>query len=279
MAPNSTAPGWITNIPYATNNSLQTYDVFECAPSTEAPSTKESWWIVYIHGGFFRDPLVNSTSLQAAVSLLVSDEYIRMRIQGYASLNYRLSPHSRHPGLSEQSPSHQRVAVWPQHLLDVLAGLRELQSKYGFGSNYILAGHSVGATMAILAALQAKEHGVIAPKVILGISGIYNFPLLHKWHPEYEALTFNAMQKGEDIAASPTSYSAQDFHDCGIEKVVLAHSRDVGLVPWNQVTSMETVLMDQHPTYVRVVEIFGKHNVIWANGEALATALKESVPN
>lgn len=44
--------------------------------------------------------------------------------------------------------------------------LKHLQSQYGFGSNYVLAGHSVGATLAFLATLQCSDNNIPPPRTL-----------------------------------------------------------------------------------------------------------------
>ncbi|KAI1625505.1 Alpha/Beta hydrolase protein [Exophiala viscosa] len=269
MASATTTPGQlITKIPYGSDNFLQTYDVYV----DDRPShPTEEYWIVYIHGGFFRDALVDSTSFHPAVSLLTAAE--KTSVRGYASINYRLSPSTKKPQDRSETPSFElRGAVWPEHFDDVCAGIRHLQSTYSFGSNYVLAGHSVGATLALLAAVDT-DHGIVPPKAVLGLSGIYDFPLLHKSHPEYEALTFNAMPRGDEVAASPVAYEAQAYKAAGVCRVLLAHSHDDGLVPWNQVDAMTEKLAPAGEGYVRVLELFGKHNDIWADGKEVSRAV------
>jgi acetyl esterase/lipase len=263
---------WTTKIAYSDDNFLQTYDVF--LSTTVAPSSK-ILWIVYIHGGFFRDSLVDSESFQMAVSLLGKTP--PSSTLNYASINYRLSPSTKHPQDSSTPSFEQRTAKWPQHLEDVCEAIQQLQSRHSFGANYVLAGHSVGATLAMLAALKSKDNGFVAPTAVLGLSGIYDFGQLHKDHPEYEALTFNALQRGEEVYASPTNYEAEAYKTAGVTRVLLAHSHDDGLVPFNQVDRMVEVLASGGGGYAQTIELFGKHNDIWANGVELERAIRNIV--
>jgi pimeloyl-ACP methyl ester carboxylesterase len=153
-------------------------------------------------------------------------------ISGYASINYRLSPHpQKSPQNPHTTPAYElRNAKWPDHLHDVLAGIAHLQQKYAFGERYLLVGHSIGATMALLSTLAAASarsfttstgtgtttttttaHGdgdrtqqtpppklllplpaIEPPLAVLGVSGIYDFPTLHDSFPSYVDLTRNA---------------------------------------------------------------------------------------
>ncbi|ETN39434.1 uncharacterized protein HMPREF1541_05657 [Cyphellophora europaea CBS 101466] len=273
--PKLSAGQWMTSIPYAKENFLQSYDIFPTVPKFGSPPPQ--YWVVYIHGGFYRDPLVLKESFHPTVQLLTSssNQSLQSSVAGYATLDYRLSPHTNHTQPIDTPPFAQRTAVWPQHLDDVLAAIKQLQSVHKFGSNYVLAGHSVGAQLALLAALRAEDSGFPAPKVVLGISGIYDFPLILEDHPEYSALVFNAMKEGEEIPASPAFHKAEHYEDAGVEKVVLAHSKDDGLVPWNQVEAMSKVLQqsEKGEDYVSVVELHGQHNDIWRDGKESSRAI------
>jgi acetyl esterase/lipase len=280
-----TPPGqWTTSIPYASENYLQTYDVFPTNPS-DTPSSNSKYWLIYIHGGFFRDPLVDAASYHATVSHLHSayKQQHLSNIAGYASINYRLSTHPDHPQASETPAFSRRQAAWPDHLNDVLTALAALQARYGFGSRYVLAGHSVGAQLALLASLRGaaqEEVKLQPPTLVLGMSGIYDFPLIHEDHPEYKALTFGAMREGEEVLASPARYEVSEYARAGVKGVVLAHSRDDGLVTWNQVERMAAVLGVKGSgggEFVRVLELQGEHNDIWRDGRESSRAVLEAL--
>jgi acetyl esterase/lipase len=266
-------PGeWQRHIRYGKDNVLQDYDVF--LPAKQGHPQRSSPWIIYIHGGFFRDPLVLADSFHATVDLIQASEHGK-HIAGYATLNYRLSKHVNHAQPPDTPEYDLRNASWPQHLDDVLSGIKQLQSTYKFGSDYILAGHSVGAQLALLVALKAQEHGFPAPAFVLGLSGIYDFPLIHKDFPAYKALTFNAMKEGEEVAASPVNYKVEDYKRAGVQHVMLGHSKDDGLVPWNQVDAMVEVLEKsaKGKDFVSVVELHGAHNDIWRDGKESSRAI------
>ncbi|EXJ55319.1 hypothetical protein A1O7_08246 [Cladophialophora yegresii CBS 114405] len=249
MSSSSQTPAqWVSDITYNDDDYLQTCDV--CVPSATTQAS----------GGLQIVPSRRVTAHSGA------------RV-GYASVNYRFSPSDKHPQNQSTPAFERRNAKWPEHLEDVCAAVRQLQSKYYFGTNYIIAGHSVGATLALLVALKAREFDLAPPTAVLGLSGIYDFPLLHKAHPEYEALTYNAMAREAEIASSPALHDVQAYLTAGVSHVLLAHSRDDGLVPWDQVERMEQTLKNVRPGYVQTLELFGKHNDIWADGQEVARAI------
>ncbi|KAK5554582.1 Kynurenine formamidase [Exophiala xenobiotica] len=174
----------VTRHQYGQDNILQSYDLYIPEPKLKAEPESESespgYWILYIHGGYFRDPNVTSSSFLPALSRIVASTKTKANtntneveeegkkenngieiddISGYASINYRLSPHpQKSPQNPHTTPAYElRNAKWPDHLHDVLAGIAHLQQKYAFGERYLLVGHSVGATMALLSTLAAAS--------------------------------------------------------------------------------------------------------------------------
>ncbi len=391
----------VTRHQYGQDNILQSYDLYIPEPKTEAEADADAdadaesspgYWILYIHGGYFRDRSVTSSSFLPALSRIVaSDGHEKSRvhrlghphfhlnrnhhtttrstdtntnekegvddisasISGYASINYRLSPHPKSPQDARTTPAYElRNAKWPDHMHDVLAGIAHLQQKHAFGERYLLVGHSVGATMALLSTLASarsfttastKNNGtqqrqpefespqllpcIEPPLAVLGVSGIYDFPALHDSFPSYVDLTRNAMDADDDDLASPARYTAEEYTQIWVgangfgldddddddddeavvvkkEKkktkkraVVLAHSRDDGLVDWRQVEVMKGVFcggnggdgagrqvqvqaeegQGEGRIDVKLVEIHGAHNRIWEDGTELARAIGVAV--
>ncbi|OCT49298.1 hypothetical protein CLCR_04902 [Cladophialophora carrionii] len=305
----------ITRHQYAQDNILQSYELYipEVDHKHQAEANANKYWVIYVHGGYFRDPYVSSSSFYPALGILASEHHrrhifknngppshpgdITPYIAGYATVNYRLSPH---PGKAPQDPDttpayELRNAKWPEHIYDVLAAIAHLQNKYGFGERYLLVGHSVGATMGLLSVLAAEKAPfstvsglemptIEPPMAILGVSGIYDFPLIHESVPDYVGLTRNAIHHEADVAlASPAKYTAKDYVSSwtggGKTKraLVIAHSRDDGWVDWKQPEAMENVLKSESAIDVRVSEMQGQHNDIWEKGTELARVVVEAV--
>ena len=306
----------ITKHQYAQDNILQSYELYIPRVDHKHPNDPngQKYWIIYIHGGYFRDPGVTSASFYPALDLLASGKHhqhhlnfkhgggspesadIRPHIAGYASLNYRLSPHlDKLPQDREKTPAYElRNAKWPEHMQDVLTAVAHLQGKYGFGERYLLVGHSIGATMALLSALAATKlpfsmakgvqmSKIEPPMAILGVSGIYDFPLIHKTFPAYEQMTRNAIpDDGDDALASPAMYEAKDYTEAwttGGKKraLIIAHSRDDSLVDWGQREEIEHNLKNAADIDVRLIEIKGTHNEIHEKGTELARVIVEAV--
>ncbi|CAI4210220.1 unnamed protein product [Parascedosporium putredinis] len=148
-------------------------------------------WIVFIHGGAWRDPSnTYQDFLPTIEALLSSHPMLRPAIRGFASLDYRLSSHPNHAQDPSSTPADRlRCAKHPDHIRDICLALRYLDAKFNMRDRYILVGHSVGATLAFQLlmgdqatkgftspAAQPTEAGALPlPASILGIAGIYEF--------------------------------------------------------------------------------------------------------
>lgn len=265
-------------------NVLQSYDVY--IPETvESPSTAiNKHWLVFIHGGYFRDLTVNSSSVQPAIQVLESRNATNYTdaidsVAGIASLNYRLSAF---PGVQDPAttpPNDIQNVSWPTHLDDVVAGLKDLNKKHHIDGRYVISGHSVGAQMAFLSALKTlNDSSIPKPVAILGVSGIYDFPQILETNPEYTNLTLNAIKDPALLgSASPAEYPSSLYAQLNLVAVVLAHSHDDGLVPWDQVDTMYAVIKDVAKVEAEIVTLQGAHNSIWSGGVQLATAFAETL--
>lgn len=222
-------------------------------------------------------------------------------IAGVASLNYRLSAHPDYPQDAERTPKYElRDAKHPDHIDDVLTAIGVLQKKYGFGERYLLVGHSVGATMAFQAALSQHlpwnptvavefEQKARPPIAILGVEGIYDFPLIVRSVPDevrdkYFEPTRGAFGKNESVwlEASPAQYSAEAYARNwgeGRRLVIVAHSRQDELVDWGQVRTIRKVFSERVEGDLikfETLELKGKHHEVWEKGE-LARAIAEAI--
>ena len=302
-------PHAVQRVQYGSDNILQSYEVYvpeptpdpiEKAAKANAMDTGEGsgwstprpkYWVVYIHGGYFRDPKVTASSFQQTLGQLInpttSNQAIRevqSHIAGYASINYRLAPHEGHPQDDSVPEYERRNAQWPEMMNDVLAALKHLQQKHNFGERYLLVGHSVGATMALLAALKARDAGLEAPMAVAGVCGIYDFEALHKRWPGYDTLTRNAIKdESEWPKASPGRYTRSEYEKAwarGSQRwVLLAQSKNDGLVDFEQAEEMNKVFEEGKDGFImsEVMEIKGKHNEVWEKGGELARVVAAGV--
>lgn len=237
---------------YGTMSKLQSYQAFALPSESSESLNKPKYWIVFIHGGAWRDPTIDASSFVSTCKHLISSplyDNILQDIAGFVSLNYRLSTHPDYPqnALTVDSIA-LRTAKHPDHIADILAGISTLQSKFGFSDQYVLVGHSCGATMALqcvmdLPETEAGRSAWTAPRAILGIDGIYDIPALLATHenqavyrdcikgafgPDEKLWTHVSPARGHWLSA------ASAWGKAGRNLLVLAHSEQDDLVDYKQ---------------------------------------------
>ena len=295
--------GWHKHlVPYKSRaNKLQNLEIWIPAKSDKPPEVTSSFrgnWVVYIHGGAWRDPLVSSTAFAATVQhILESHQSSLSKIAGFASLNYTLSPYPNHPTHASpprdasQQPDPSRTGKHPDHIVDVLSGLAFLQRQIGFGSSYILLGHSCGATLAFQALMDPArwdpkhpaEINIAKPLALISLNGIHDLPRLIKAPgtshanlvPVYGAFTRGAFGDDETAWIDVSPISFQDLaREWGVRdaKVVLVQSKEDSLVPYHQLEDMMNMLKASKSANLQVTEMVasGDHNDLWKKGDRLA---------
>lgn len=244
---NKTTETYVSETPHE----LQTVDIYR--PS----ETSTAQWIIFIHGGAWRDPKMTSSAAHMLFTHLLSSPLLTDA--NAASVNYRLSPHSSYPDLaSNNSAKH------PDHLEDVMTALRYLHRVY-LMNEYILVGHSAGATLAfqVLSRLQDDRsvNGLALPSAIFGVEGIYGLTSLVDEYPDYAAFIEAAFGEGRNDAWEGASPSVQGLR--GYKgMVVLAQSDEDELLSWRQTEEMkqrceETLGVGGE---IRVIKLIGSHN-------------------
>lgn len=303
---------WYKNqVPYVSEpNALQNVDIWiprtedeqgQSNPSPAEVPKRPGYWLIYIHGGAWRDPLVTSSSFEPTVQCILRDQpHLKKHIAGLASINYTLSPHPNHPTLPAPVPGPgihtdpSRSAKHPDHIKDVLSAISFLDSKFQFGTNYILAGHSCGATLALQVAMNRNlwsgtnsESTLAAPKplAIIGLNGLYDLPNLienpgekhQKLAELYEIFTKNAFGDEKSVwsAVSPTSVTdwAGDWREG--KQAILVQSQEDTLVPYSQTTLMLKSLGNSAggALHISEMEASGDHNDLWHKGSRIAEIL------
>ena len=250
--------------------------------------------ISYIHGGAWRDPKQTSRTLVPTLSNLSPSSY---PIAGIISANYRLSAYPGHATDPSKPEDKSRNATHPEHIQDILTAIRFFQDKYRFGEDYILAGHSCGATLVYQVAMgswKARkredqddntpiEDSLKLPKAVVGIEGIYDLELLKKTHPDMLIYkTFLETAFGTDQSkwkdASPVNGKLHDKWPSG-KVAVLAQSKEDELVDWIQTEKMSDALWREKKTGRRdiVVGLEGKHEDVWRHGKGVAKAITKAL--
>ena len=299
---------------YGTEHELQSYQVFETPPEVTAEAVNPKYWVIFVHGGAWRDPVVDASSfIPACEHLLASPVYDRVakQIMGYASLNYRLSQHPEYPqDSSKVDPQKLNNAKYPDHLADVVRGISTLQTRYAFGSRYLLVGHSCGATMALQTLMQLGEvaqyqESWMPPVAVLGVDGIYDIPVLLETCanvPEYRASITQALGADEELwrRISPAYRDwlngVNAWGADGRKLLVIAHSKTDELVDWNQAELMlnklrsiwghgEKGALDTNTSAemkgcrrhragnFALLELHSTHHEVWESGWELARAI------
>lgn len=218
---------------------------------------------------------------------------------GFASVDYRLSPHPDFPQDPASTPLTQlRNAKHPDHLHDVQAALIFLQRKYEFGDRYILVGHSCGATLAfqiVMNDVPGTDPIVIPkPRAIAGVCGIYDLRLLRddfKQYPSVEQFIKGAFGNDEDTwdRDSPARVTGPDGVTAGWthgQVATVASSLGDSLINASQALAMEDILMKwQEPrtrglsnrSLIILQHLREEHDDVWAKGEELARVIIRTV--
>ncbi|KAJ9273102.1 hypothetical protein DTO212C5_687 [Paecilomyces variotii] len=288
---------------YAQDHALQKVSV-SIIPRNNPAEEDTGYWVIYIHGGAWRDPTVTLSSFDLTQSILLKSTTVqeKKKISAFASIEYRLSPHPNFPQDPHTTPAREvRRAQHPDHIHDVRAAITFLQTKYGFGDRYILTGHSCGATLAFQTVMDnlpgvdtdSDAMRLIKPKAIVGVEGIYDLRLLrdnYKRYDAYQEFLAGAFGPDEDLwdVVSPARASSSSSSS-GIQRswaegklVILAHSVDDELVDFAQVDAMYDGLKawggeGNERRVVTLRDLHGLHNEVWSAGEELARVISVAV--
>jgi kynurenine formamidase len=147
-------------------------------------------YLVYIHGGAWRDPSLLAGSIEATVACAFANFNEASPIKAIASLNYTLTQFPLHPAdpydaVQDDHSDPGREAVHPDHVSDIFKGLDMLRQIGMEDGSYILLGHSAGACLAFQASLQSPLYYGLKnipepprPAIIAGLNGLYDLPAL-----------------------------------------------------------------------------------------------------
>ncbi|KAI8649450.1 hypothetical protein LRP88_11377 [Fusarium phalaenopsidis] len=299
------------NIPYASNpNCFQNVTVY--APRfikslvsigeaiTTLPSiysaAKGPRWLVHIHGGAWRDPYLDSSSIEAVVAHAFSSDDSDVPISAVVSINYTLSPFTTHPTIpydpkkgGQQDAS--RGARHPGHIKDDIQAFTLLRSLGLQDDSYLLSGHSAGACLVFQAALFDEQYwgpefeGITSPPrpaAVLGLNGLYDIPDLvgdlgdsHQHLQEvYEILLVQAFGENQTTwpAASPARLDVKTVTEKVAKGrvarlVLLDQNPEDQLVPISQADKIERHLKEvQRIKVVRGHRCQGRHAAPWKEG-------------
>ncbi|KAI0196550.1 hypothetical protein EV127DRAFT_416863 [Xylaria flabelliformis] len=264
----------------------------------------------YVHGGAWRDPRVAHETFTPTIDHILStspttaNSNSAAAIAGFASIDYRLSPHPQFPQDPATTPADQyRGARHPDHLDDVRSALVFLQRTYGFGNNYVLIGHSAGGALAFqllaasplssatsthAASASAKTRqaeGPPLPAAIITFGGLYDFTGINERFGGAYASFFRSAF-GDDPkdwdAAAPIKFSGSYTERwVGGEFLLLGSSKEDTLVDEPEADNMVQRLRDVdgfvegdgsagEKRLLFLKDLRGDHNEIWERGEEVA---------
>ncbi|OIW29714.1 alpha/beta-hydrolase [Coniochaeta ligniaria NRRL 30616] len=290
---------------YGTDNELQRLGVWRwIRPSAEqhsvpgdpdAPKTK--YWLVYIHGGIWRDPRTTHLQAKSAITFLGAESN-RARIAGFASLDYRLSPHPEFPqDAATTPPAKLRVAKHPDHLADVRCALAFLRREYGVGHGegetpYVLYGHSCGATLAWQVVMGVECGGPVGrdavpmPAAVVGFQGMYDLVGLNRrFKGAYRDMIAGAFGDDEEVwkEVSPVHFKgkfSETWTGCEKGVAVLAYSPQDEWIDMPEIDGMEARLKEEANAGIHVQtrrDLTGGHDEVAESGRTVATVLVQSI--
>ncbi|KAL5612979.1 uncharacterized protein BROUX77_003135 [Berkeleyomyces rouxiae] len=271
------------------NHALQKVAIWPAIGSVEPDcGVHQEFWIVFIHGGAWRDPTINHINFaQPTIDYLelspgLYRDLIGERSLRVASLEYRLSVHPNHPQDSDTHPDEIRAARHPEHIQDVCAGLRLLQGMHGLrAGGYILVGHSCGATLAFQSLQkEPKDDRVPQPRMIVSLAGIHDVRGIvenHKdsqWASVYRDFVVGAFGQDESTwdQVSPVNFLDKNCVDFPLG-VVLCTAKADSLVEDKQREGFQAKCLDLGIDVVELT-VEGDHDEIWQIGKRQAAAIQ-----
>ncbi|KAK9471843.1 Alpha/Beta hydrolase protein [Dipodascopsis tothii] len=239
-------------------------------PAGDAP-TADCLWVVFIHGGAWRDQAQTKDLGDSIVDSLPAH-------WGGASINYRLSPAVQHP----------------DHVHDVLDALSLLSESQGFTAKtrVVLSGHSAGACLAFqafyglymqqISALAsgpagAADLGMVFNSIVgvVGSEGIYDLVALADEYPAYVSFIEPAFGDRDHWAAPSPQHFEWEKLVTDYTKFMVVQSREDDLLSPAQSTAFVRRLTDagwpvqfhlvsagshmdaiDHPTYLTLLRDF-----------------------
>ncbi|RYP48959.1 hypothetical protein DL768_005231 [Monosporascus sp. mg162] len=255
---------------YGTENYLQRLGVW----GVDFES-KSKYWIIYIHGGAWRDPRVDFETFAPTIDRIISSQHpLGSAIAAFASLDYRLGPHPLFPQDPASTPASQyRNAKHPDHLNDIRSALSYLQKRYAFGSNYVLVGHSAGACLAFQLIGSPENAGLVLPQAIVGFEGIYDFTGINSryrgGYAEFLTGAFGDPSCWDSAAPMKFPGSLKEGWNEG-KLAALGWSRDDPLIDEPEIDGMTAKLERDGVKLVLFKDLHGGHDELWENGADVA---------
>lgn len=201
-------------------------------------------------------------------------------IKGFISLDYRLST------ASSDSADGSAPAIHPDHILDIRSALNFLRKEYYLTNDYILAGHSAGATLSFQLlmgedALAGQATPLVpVPSAVIGISGIYDLIGLDDRHDGYTGFISGAFGNDREAwkIASPAWYSGSfQANWTGGRLAILAWSPQDSLVDEPEIDLFASKLAKDGVNMEIVKDLHGEHDFVWEDGSQVAQLFQRAL--
>lgn len=193
------------------------------------------------------------------------------------SIDYRLSHHPDFPQPPDSTKKDEfRDALHPDHIWDVSSALERLQEKYNINNDYVLIGHSAGATLAFQFVNGAASLGrnIPQPSAIVGISGIYDLiGLSDRFKGSYDFFIKGAFgdERDEWEHASPTRFPGKYGKEWPLGKLaLLAWSPEDTLIDEPEIINMSQKLSSDGVRVTVDRTLHGEHDFVWQDGAQLS---------
>lgn len=215
-------------------------------------------------------------------------------------VNYQLSAYPTGDGGEKEdgegigNGEDGRNVKWPTHIEDVRAAVSWMRKFGGMSwKEWIVCGHSVGGTMAMMLVLQPPLDGggewgdesvsMEGLRGVVSIEGIFDFVRLRDEHLGMRGV-YEGFISGAFGFEREGGWERGDVVGCGrgvregVEVVVVVHSRGDELVEWEQAEGMVGVGRGVGRDGVGVlVEVEGRHQEIVTEGKVIGRVVREAV--
>ncbi|CAM1508417.1 Fc.00g052650.m01.CDS01 [Cosmosporella sp. VM-42] len=255
---------------------------------TDSPDPTSGRWIIFIHGGGWRDPRNTSDDFWPSIKHLLSSGRDKSDFRGFISIDYRLSPHPQFPQNLDKTPGPElRNARHPDHIQDIFLALKFLQDEFQLSNDYVLVGHSAGATLAFQvlmgdAALEGQSHPrAPLPAAIIGISGIYDLVNLNaRFDGQYASFIGGSFGDDQSVweKASPRRFSGsfkKIWPGKGIIK--LAWSSEDTLIDEAEIDDMGARLKKDGVPFQATKKLKGEHDFVWEDGSQICPLVLDTL--
>lgn len=197
---------------------------------------------------------------------------------------------------------------WPVHVEDVRDAVKWLRGRDEGWGEWIVCGHSVGGTMALMLGMEAAPDGeeerkwpggiwgtetpMPGLKAIISIAGIYDFAACRDAHPAARNI-YDSFITGAFGPEAEGGWERGDLMRCGrriregVEVVLVVHSRGDELVEWGQGLGIVGVLEKAgwegrdggkgREGVGILVEVEGGHQEVIREGEVVGMVVRRAV--